>query len=65
MPDVFLPYLKAWAAFVGAIVQVVIPFLPADQDVTRWFQIGFAVLTVLAVYSVPNKPAQVPPADEV
>lgn len=57
MPDAVLRYAKAWAALIGAIVQVVLPFLPADDETTRWFQIGFAVLTAIAVYSVPNKPA--------
>lgn len=57
MPDAALVYAKAWAALLGAIVQVIIPFLDVNDSTTRWFQIGFAVLTAIAVYAVPNKPA--------
>lgn len=53
MPDIFLPYLKAWAAFLGALVQVIIPFVTEGQAQT-YLQIAFAILTVLSVYGVKN-----------
>lgn len=53
MPDIFLPYAKAWAAFIVAVltgVSVVV-------DLPQWLTIALAALSVIAVYGVRNTPA--------
>lgn len=53
MPDRFLPFAKAWAAF---LVVVLVAFTGSAFDVPPvWANTAIAVLAAVAVYAVPNK----------
>lgn len=56
MPDVVLPYLKAWAALIGAILVGV----SAVVELPKALTVVLAILTAVSVFSVPNTP---PPAN--
>jgi len=48
------PYSKAIVAIVGAIVTGLTQVFPDSPDVSRWCAFVMSVLTVAAVYLVPN-----------
>jgi len=48
------PYSKAIVAIVGAIVTGLTQVFPDNPDVSRWCAFVMSVLTVAAVYLVPN-----------
>ena len=48
------PYAKAIVAVVGAIVTGLTQVFPDSPDVSRWCAFVMSVLTVAAVYLVPN-----------
>ena len=48
------PYSKAIVAVVGAIVTGLTQVFPDNPDVSRWCAFIMSVLTVAAVYLVPN-----------
>ena len=50
MPDVVLPYLKAWAALIGAVLTAVSGVVELPTAVT----VVLAILTAVATYGVPN-----------
>lgn len=52
MPDVILPYAKAWAALIVAVLTGV----SAVTDLPQWVTVTLAALSVIAVYGVPNTP---------
>lgn len=57
MPDVILPYAKAWAALLFAVLSGI----AAVTDLPQWLAVASAVLSVIAVYGVPNAaPAALP-----
>lgn len=51
MPNVILPYIKAWAALIVAVVGAV---LAGVTDAPRWAYLILAGLTAIAVYGAPN-----------
>ena len=48
------PYSKAMVAIVGAVVTGLTQVFPDNPDVSRWCAFVMSVLTVAAVYLVPN-----------
>jgi hypothetical protein len=53
--DKLKPYAKAIVAVVGAIVTGLTQVFPDSPDVARWCAFVTSVLTVVAVYVVPNQ----------
>lgn len=49
------PYAKFVAAIVTAALAAIVQFaVPVPELVTKWLQLGVAVLGAIAVYAVPN-----------
>lgn len=56
-----LPYLKFVVAIVGAGVTSALTLVAPDTDLFKVLTVVSAVLTAVAVYVVPNKPAVAAP----
>jgi uncharacterized membrane protein YadS len=54
-------YAKFIVALIGAVVTSGVNLIP--EEYSQWLTVVVAVLTAVAVYAVPNKPAVVAPVD--
>lgn len=50
---------KAWAALVGAIITALVGTLTPEDPGYRVLTIVLAVVTAIATYRIPNRPAEV------
>lgn len=55
-----LPYLKFVVAIVGAAVTTALTLTTIEAPEYKWLMIASSILTAIAVYAVPNKPAVTP-----
>ena len=49
-----LPYLKSYAALVGAICTALLGIYGPETEVGHWLTVALAVVTAVSVWAVPN-----------
>lgn len=52
--DKLTPYLKAYAALIGAICTALLGVYGPDTQTGHWLTVVVAVVTAVATYAVPN-----------
>jgi len=48
-------YAKFWVAVIGGVLFIVSDNINLPDEVTKWVQVGIAIVTAFSVYRFPNK----------